>query len=119
MKKSIHRSLAFGLSTCALLIPSVCALGSPIGEIGATPMPLIQTPQQEQPQQQPAQSKAFSGTIVKQGDEYVLRDSSGTVYKLDNAAQAKEFEGKTVTVTGRLDSQTNTIHVSNIEGAGA
>jgi hypothetical protein len=88
---------------------------------------------QQEPQQQPTQSQngqagdqpsqqvqAFTGTIVKTSDGYVLQDSAGTTsYKLDNAKQAKKFEGKNVKVTGTLDVATNTIHISNVEMASA
>jgi len=54
---------------------------------------------------------------VKDGEQYVLRDSSGSVYKLDDSSRAQAFEGKTVKVTGRLDANSKMIHVSSIEGA--
>lgn len=66
------------------------------------------------------QSQSFSGTIVKAGDDFVLRDEAGkTTYKLDNAEQAKQYEGKNVKVTGTMDPMTNTIHVERIELAGS
>ena len=52
---------------------------------------------------------------MKNGENYVLRDSSGGVYKLDDSSRAQAFEGKTVTVTGRLDADSKTIHVDTIK----
>jgi len=82
-----------------------------------------QQPDQSQPQQQPDQTQAksatFTGTVVKNGDQYALRDSSGAVYTLDDAERAKPFEGKTVKVTGQLDEQAKVIHVESIESAEA
>jgi len=77
--------------------------------------------EQPQPQQQQDQSQSttFTGTVVKEGDNYVLRDSSGAMYKLDDASRAKPFEGKPVKVTGQLDEQANVIHVESIEGTAA
>jgi uncharacterized protein YdeI (BOF family) len=65
----------------------------------------------------PAASKSttFTGTVVKNGEQYVLRDSSGGVYKMDDSSRAQSFEGKTVKVTGRLDADTKLIHVDTIE----
>ncbi|MGA7857046.1 MAG: DUF5818 domain-containing protein [Terracidiphilus sp.] len=120
--KSVNRSLVLGLSTCALLVMGATAWGSPLSGVAATPMPLIQTPQTPQPdqtQQMPAKSASFTGTVVKEGDQYVLRDSSGEVYKLDDSTKAQQFEGKQVKVTGRLDADAKMIHVDSIEGAGA
>jgi len=69
------------------------------------------------PNNQDSKTATFSGTVVKDGEQYVLRDSSGSVYKLDDSSRAQAFEGKTVEVTGRLDAKSKMIHVSSIEGA--
>jgi uncharacterized protein YdeI (BOF family) len=76
-------------------------------------------PSQQQPDQSQAQTATFTGTVVKNGDQYALRDSSGAVYKLDDPDRAKPFEGKTVKVTGQLDEQAKVIHVESIEGVEA
>jgi hypothetical protein len=44
-------------------------------------------------------------------------DTNKTSYKLDDAKQAKKFSGKSVRVTGTLDSASNTIHVTNVQAA--
>jgi len=89
----------------------------------AQPQPQRQ-PDQAQPQQQPGQGQAtaastFTGTVVKNGDQYMLRDSSGQVYGLDDSSKAKQFEGKTVKVTGQLDDQAKVIHVQDIQSTEA
>jgi uncharacterized protein YdeI (BOF family) len=83
------------------------------------PQPDQAQPQQPQPDQNQAQTATFTGTVVKNGDQFALRDSSGAVYTLDDSQRAKPFEGKTVKVTGQLDEQAKVIHVENIEGAEA
>jgi uncharacterized protein YdeI (BOF family) len=106
--KSILRSLTLGCFAAVL----ACSLAWGLPRAGfSTSMP------QAQDQQQPAQSQTFTGTITKAGDSYVLRDSSGTVYKLDDSSKAQSFEGKQVKVTGKLDTDSKTIHVDSIEGA--
>ena len=80
--------------------------------------PQSQQPPDTQPQQAPDQSQApsakpgsssatdvqtFSGTVVKSGDKYVLKDDSGKVYDIDHQDQVKKFEGKRVRVHGTLD----------------
>ncbi|MBZ5641207.1 MAG: hypothetical protein LAO19_00460 [Acidobacteriia bacterium] len=61
-------------------------------------------------------TKTFSGTVMKQGDVYVLNDKSDkTNYELDDAKKADKFVGKAVKVTGTLDSQNLTIHVITIQ----
>jgi hypothetical protein len=87
-------------------------------------MPLIQEPQtppshtspdQAMPNQDSSKSATFTGTIVKDGEQYLLRDSMGGVYKLDDSSRAQAFEGKTVKVTGSLDANSKTIHVDSIQ----
>lgn len=80
--------------------------------------PQSQQPPDTQPQQAPDQSQApsakpgngsatdvqtFSGTVVKSGDKYVLKDDSGKVYDIDHQDQVKKFDGKRVRVHGALD----------------
>jgi len=116
--------LILGVSSCALLLASASVWASSPVVNSATPMPAIQEPQtppsQAQPDQssmpnQDARSTTFTGTVMRNGDQYVLRDSSGSVYKLDDASRAQSFEGKTVKVTGRLDADSKIIHVDTIQ----
>ena len=48
-------------------------------------------------------SQTFSGTVVKQGDKYVLKDDAGKVYDIDHQSDVAKFEGKRVRVQGTLD----------------
>ncbi|MDE3200855.1 MAG: hypothetical protein KGN79_08030 [Acidobacteriota bacterium] len=115
----IVSGLTVGVAAGALTLASAA---QPI--TGATPMPAIQAPQPQQPQMpqeqmprsQAARTSTFTGTIVKSGDTYALQTSSGTVYKLDNSSEARQFAGKEVKVIGQLNTQTRVIHVSSIQG---
>ena len=71
----------------------------------------------QQQNDMPAQdAKPFNGTIVKEKGRLVLKDTATNMsYQLDDQEKAKQFEGKQVKVTGKLDSNTNVIHVENIE----
>lgn len=112
-----QRWLYIGLVLCVLALSGA---GASASSPAATPVPAIGpeiTPAQDMPKKEEPKAATFTGTIVKDGDEYVLRDSSGTVYHLDDSSRAKQFEGKSVTVTGQLDADSKTIHVSNIQGA--
>lgn len=80
------------------------------------------TPSAQQPvgqqsnEMQNSAATPMSGTIVKENGKLVLKDSAtGTSYKLDDQSKAKQFEGKEVKVTGKLDAASNQIHVENIE----
>jgi hypothetical protein len=83
---------------------------------------LAQEPQAQPPQQaqqDPAKSQTFTGTIVRDGQQFSLRDGSGAMFKLDDSTKAQPFEGKQVKVTGRLDTDAKLIHVDAIEGVAA
>ena len=77
------------------------------------------TPQQAGQQQndmQTQEAKPFNGTIVKEKGKLVLKDTAAKIsYQLDDQDKAKQFEGKQVKVTGKLDMNTNLIHVDSIE----
>jgi uncharacterized protein YdeI (BOF family) len=62
------------------------------------------------------EAKSFTGRIVKQNGDMVLEDTVTKVtYRLDDAAKAKQYAGKRVKVTGKLDMDSNTIRVQSIE----
>ena len=49
-------------------------------------------------------TQTFSGTVVKQGDKYVLKDDAGKVYDIDHQTDVAKFDGKRVRVQGTLDA---------------
>jgi hypothetical protein len=71
-------------------------------------------PANGQAQQQPV-AQTFTGTIMKDGSKWILKDSSGTTYQLDDQNNAKQYEGKQVKVAGSLDAKTNTLHIVSIQ----
>jgi uncharacterized protein YdeI (BOF family) len=118
--RSIRQDLSFGFGLSVLVFTCALAWGSPfVSSSGSTPVKPQDQPQQVQSQQGQDKSTTFTGTVVKDGEQYLLRDSSGQVYKLDDSERAKPFEGKTVKVTGHLDTEAKLIHVENIEGTEA
>ena len=66
---------------------------------------------------QQTQSSVYQGTIVRNGERFLLRDQSGQIFQLDDPQHAQPFEGKNVRVTGKLDSGAKLIHVERIEAA--
>lgn len=62
------------------------------------------------------EAKSFIGRIVKENGEMVLQDTVTKVtYRLDDVAKAKQYMGKRVKVTGKLDMDSNTIRIENIQ----
>jgi hypothetical protein len=112
-KQSIVRDLTFGIAVSVFVF--VCALswGGPfIAAARASGAPA-------QAQSSQAQSTTFNGTIMRNGEQFVLRETSGQIYRLDDPQHAQPFEGKAVKVTGRLDMEAKLIHVQRIESATA
>ena len=77
--------------------------------------PARQSEQSAQSQQQPPAMQTLIGTVVKDGGRYILKVSKSTAYQLDDQQDAKRYEGKQVRVTGALDAQGNSFHVTRIE----
>lgn len=73
------------------------------------------SPSPPQSQEKSSTAQTFTGTISKEADNYVLKVSGSTSYKLDSQDQVQAFEGKRVQVTGTLDSSINLIHVEKVE----
>lgn len=55
---------------------------------------------------------------IKEGATYVLADQANkTVYNLDDQKKAAAFPGASVVITGTLEKDGKTIHVTSIEAA--
>jgi len=125
--RSIKQDLSAGFGLSVLVFACALAWGSPFIESGSrqtfSSSPSLakaqDQPQQTQSQQPQDKSATFTGTVVLDGAQYLLRDSSGQIYKLDDPERAKPFEGKAVKVTGHLDMEARLIHVEKIESAEA
>ncbi len=118
--RSIKRTFIDFSALVAMVLAFTVAWGKPFvvaGPAHAQEQAQPQPQQQQQPDQGQAKASTFTGTVVKNGDQYMLRDSSGQIFGLDDSDKAKPFEGKTVKVTGQLDEQAKVIHVQDIQAA--
>jgi hypothetical protein len=61
-----------------------------------------------------ATTVTFSGTVVRDGSRFALRETAGVLYFLDSTGRAWPFEGEDVRVTGYLDASTSLLHVDDI-----
>jgi uncharacterized protein YdeI (BOF family) len=104
-----------------VMLPAAFGQGTP----SQSQDPSTQTPSTQPPSQGPntdspssasSSSEAqhsFVGSIVKNGDTFVLHTGDAE-YQLDDQSQASKFEGKDVKVTGQVDQSSNTIRVQSI-----
>jgi Protein of unknown function (DUF5818) len=68
---------------------------------------------QSQPQRE---TETFFGTILKNGENFVLSDSATkSKYVLDSPQKVSRYEGLTVKVIGTLDVAKGLIHVETIQ----
>ena len=75
----------------------------------------VQAEPKSQARAQP-EAKTYVGTILKDGDKFVLSDSATkSRFTLDDAEKASPYEGRTVTVTGTIEVASNLIHVESIQ----
>jgi hypothetical protein len=58
--------------------------------------------------------RTFTGIVISQGQKYVLKVGEATAYQLDDQNQAKQYENKEVKVIGRLDGDSNILHIRSI-----
>ncbi len=59
--------------------------------------------------------QTFRGTIRRDMDGYILRDSTGVTYDLDDQTRIRAFEGQNVKLKGKLNASTGSIRVVSIE----
>ena len=91
----------------------------PTAQAPATPAPA--TPptfptSKAKPQVDRPDVRVYMGTIVKDGDAYVLK-AANEKYRLDSQKKAKNYKGKDVKIMGTLDKTRNLIHVEKIEAS--
>jgi hypothetical protein len=107
------RIIQFIWVSVLLASPVVSAQKAPPAYPPGQPPSLKQGPTSEQ-----TDMKTFSGKISRNIGKYVLEDLiEKTSYILDDQKSAKKYEGKTVVITGTLDSLSNIIHIQKIATA--
>jgi hypothetical protein len=107
IKRGLFRDLFLGIAASAFVF--VCAL--------AWGGPFLSTASNAATAHVQAQHATFTGTVMRNGEQFVLRETSGQIYRLDDPRHAQSFEGKAVKVTGSLDTEAHLIHVERIESA--
>jgi Protein of unknown function (DUF5818) len=111
-----------GTLGCELVAWSQLQEPVPLPEPDTRPVP----PPDQQRRPQPGQSasspahpsasrQSITGIIVRQGEKCVLKAGDNTTYQLDDQNKARQYQDKQVKVVGRLDVDSNTLHIESIE----
>ena len=58
---------------------------------------------------------SFSGTVVRHGSRFALREFDGDLYALDSTGLAWPFEGEDVLISGYLNAESGLLHICAIE----
>jgi len=98
----------------------VFALGTVLASSAFTPILHAQAQSTAPSAQQEQKTQTIIGKIIKtKNGQYALvtDEQAGKGVYLDDSDKAKDFEGKTVRVTGILEPAKSLFHVSNIEAA--
>jgi hypothetical protein len=112
-----------GTLGCELVAWSQLQEPVPLPEPDAKPVP---PDQQRDPQpghsassqaQPRASRQSITGIIVRRGEKWVLEAGDNTTYQLDDQIKARQYQDKPVKIVGRLDADSNTLHIESIEGA--
>lgn len=109
---TIKHDLTFALLVSAFVFVCALAWGHPF--IGGNANE-VTAGAAMQAQQSQTQSAIFAGTIQRDGEQFLLREESGQIYRLDSSRLAQPYEGQSVKVTGKLDTEARLIHVEHIE----
>jgi Protein of unknown function (DUF5818) len=101
-----------------LVALGVIAWTVPVANLSAVNHSAVLSAQQDEPAEPAAQeteAQTFTGQIMNHDGKFALHGEDGKTYQLDDQDKAKEFDGKKVKITGSLDEESMTIHVSQIE----
>jgi uncharacterized protein YdeI (BOF family) len=112
--KFIKRWSFSAVSICLLVLTGVWAWASPFGQLSPAAANAHDR-QKDQQNEDSDEAITFTGTVISDGDQFTLRDSSGSVYLLDDSERASPFADKRVKVTGSLGTEARFIHVETIE----
>jgi len=109
-RNSIKRDLVFGIILTALVFASAFILGGPF--LATTPASAAAAVSAVQA---PTQTTTLNGILSRSGQLMSLNDGTGHRWKLDNIQYVSILEGRLVSVTGKLNSQSRVMHVEKIK----
>ncbi len=77
--------------------------------------PMLVPPSSASVPEVPAVS-SFSGTVIRDGSRFALREPDGTLFALDSTGRAWPFEGEDVLISGYFNLESRLLHICAIEG---
>lgn len=120
MTEIVKRCLSLGFALPVILAGSARRIS--LRSTVASPHPKETTPVPV-PSPSPAPSlvserpalTSFTGTVVRHGTRFALREVDGDLYALDSTGLAWPFEGEEVLISGYLNPDSGLLHICAIE----
>jgi hypothetical protein len=118
MKEMMKRCLSLGFTLSVLFAGGARRVNATTE--GNAPLPKEPTPMPAPSlaptlvPERPA-SSSFSGTVVRHGSRFALREFDGDLYALDSVGLAWPFEGEEVLISGYLNPDSGLLHICAIE----
>lgn len=117
MESSLSRVLLLTVLTLGVSAPQVN--GAPVLLHRSTPTSQKSNSDVSPPSPVDVQTQealVFTGRVIRMNAQFVLNDPTTKVtYKLNDQSKAKQYLGRKVKVTGKLEMRSNTIQIAHIE----
>ena len=111
MKEMMKRCLSLSFSLPVIVLTGFRARKTSAGPSPTSAPPLAASPV-PMPELRPM--VGFTGTVVRDGSRFALRDATGALFALNSTARAWSFEGEDVQVTGQLDTTGTVLQIHAI-----
>jgi hypothetical protein len=117
MKEMIHRCLSLGLTLSVMFAGNARArrMAAQVNVPKKEPIPLPLPPPPPTVMPERPALTSFSGTVVRHGSRFALREIDGDLYALDSTGLAWPFEGEEVLISGYLNPDSGLLHICAIE----
>jgi Protein of unknown function (DUF5818) len=116
MTEIVKRCLSLGFALPVILAGGARRIS--LRQAAASPQPKeptpIPVPSPTPVRERPALT-SFTGTVVRHGTRFALREVDGDLYALDSTGLAWPFEGEEVLISGYLNPDTGLLHICAIE----
>jgi hypothetical protein len=118
MTEIVKRCLSLGFALPVILTGSARRIS--LRSTVASPQPKEPTPvPMPSPSPSPVSDRpaltSFTGTVVRHGTRFALREVDGDLYALDSTGLAWPFEGEEVLISGYLNADSGLLHICAIE----
>lgn len=115
MTEIVKRCLSLGFALPVILAGGVrrnarAGVSSALPPKEPTPLPVPPPPAPVRPA-----LTSFSGTVVRHGSRFALREHDGDLCAIDSTGLAWPFEGEQVLIAGYLNPGTGLLHICTIE----